>query len=366
LLKVLSIIGTRPEAIKIAMLHRLMLEDDKFNPKLCSTGQHKTLLSEALSQFDLKTDTELDAMSNNTSLADQTAYVVKSLQSLCEAENPDLILVQGDTLSAYCGAMVAFYNKIKLAHIEAGLRTGNKWGPFPEEVNRRYIDMVADFHFAPTEIAKQNLESENVPFDNVFITGNTGIDALHHIVNNVKNNSHKISKDVKALLPDSGNTKMGLLTLHRRETNPETMTAIIEKLEAAAQNLNMEIIFPMHPNPLFQKSFSQFKNSKYIKCIAPLPYKSFVWLMQQSDIILTDSGGIQEEAPSLGKPVLVFRGETERQEILDLPSIKLGRLERIKEDITDLLSKPISPSHIYGNGQASQKIIAHLKSLLLS
>lgn len=364
--KVISIIGTRPEAIKMAVLHRLMLDDDKFNPKLCSTGQHRELLSQALTQFDITPDFSFDAIAHNRSLSEQTAYIIVELQKLFEKENPELVIVQGDTLSAYCGALVGFYNKIKIAHVEAGLRTWNKFGPFPEEINRVYIDSVADYHFVPTDMARTNLIKEKLSPEYIFTTGNTGIDALKFMQNKNAQISPPLTKELSAILDHSKNEnkKIALLTLHRRETPPALMSKIVGELEQVAKDQNLLVIFPMHPNPEIKESLASYEKSAQIKCIPAQAYNVFIWLMDQANIIYTDSGGIQEEATSMGKPLLVLRNETERQEILTQASTRLSSVNSLQKDTVWALNSNTQPSNLFGEGLASQKIIKALSQLL--
>jgi len=368
LFKVISIIGTRPEAIKMAVLHRQMLADDKFNPKLCSTGQHKALLSQALDQFDLKPDVTLNAIAHNGSLAEQTAYITQELQILVDAVSPDLIIVQGDTQSAYCGAMVAFFNKIPLAHVEAGPRTGNKMGPFPEEINRKYIDSVSDFLFAPTKHAKQNLLKEGYNSQNIFITGNTGIDALKFIQNKIKTQTPTVQDDLQNLIKatKTHGRQLVLLTMHRREISDDQILQTIKQLEAEAESNKLTIIYPLHPHPRFDSIKSTFQNSEYIKCISALSYSAFVWLMEQVDLIFTDSGGIQEEASTLGKALIVLRNETERPEIIKGDNAILSNSRSLSKDIKKALQLNYKASDLFGDGKASLRIIDQLKALLSS
>ena len=349
----------------MALLHKYLCEDDKFTAKLCSTGQHKELVSDVLQNFKIKADFEFEAMDYNSSMAAQMAYMLGALQKLVEEEMPHLIIVQGDTLTAYCGSQIAFLNKIKLVHVEAGLRTYNKWGPFPEDINRRYIDMVADLHCAPTHSAKENLISENVKPESIIITGNTGIDALKYISNSITqgtlNVDEKLKNEIDALTSDG--ISVGLLTLHRRESTIETMLQMLQNIESAAEDNSLVIYFPMHPNPKFQAIIEEFKDSNIIRCIDALSYNIFVWIMNASNIILTDSGGIQEEAPALGKPLIILRQETERVELLDHSFCKLYNPNTISSDIKHLLNQKSKPIEIYGDGMACQKIIDGIKRI---
>jgi len=363
LLKVLIIIGTRPEIIKTSILHKLLLDDENFESILCSTGQHKELVTQACSSFNIHLDVKLDAMAHNTSMATQMAYIMSSLKGLIEKEKPTLILVQGDTLSAYCGALTAFHNKIALGHIESGLRTFNKWAPFPEEIYRCHIDSIADYHFAPTDLAMQNLLNEGHTTRTCFLTGNTGIDALLHIRNTL-NKDHSIIKDEILKLTSSTKKKI-LLTLHRRESHGQIINQIMSEVVATAEEQDIQVVFPLHPNPALE-NLLKYKSHPLINIIEPVDYSTMVWLMMQCDLILSDSGGLQEEAPYLGKRVLVLRNETERTEVLSEQTNQLYTLGKLNHDVAILLKGSQDTfENIYGDGNASNMILDILKSNLL-
>jgi len=363
LAKVLTIIGTRPEVIKTAVLQSLLANDPDIEAIYCSTGQHKELLHSVLVDFAISLDVELDAMAHNQSLSHQISYIMISLQKVIDKEVIDLIIVQGDTLSAYCGAMIAFYNKIKIAHVEAGLRTGNKNGPYPEEIHRKYIDDVADIHFAHSEMARQTLLTEGHLTDTVYMTGNTGIDALLSInklltMGNLSP-AESIKNTVKKL--KQTNSKLALLTLHRRETSGSQQIDILEKILACAKELDMQIMMLIHPNPMLRDNLSTIDGSNRIELVNPLAYSSFVWLMTQVDIIYTDSGGIQEEAPYLGKRVIVLRGETERQEAVEDDTNRLYNAENLVTATSEILAAEEVICKPYGDGNASNEIVRIIK-----
>ncbi len=368
MIKVLTIIGTRPEAIKVSILHKLLLEDQKYNPILVSTGQHEELLVDALKDFKLKADITLEAMRYNNSLAEQHSYLLSELQKVINNQTPDLIIVQGDTLSALCGAQVAFYNKIKLAHVEAGLRTGNKWGPFPEETNRVFIDRLADYHFCPSEQAVKNLKDEGLNEESIFLTGNTGIDALLHIKKRIEQGNPMVDLhlDNRINTLRSQSNKLILLTLHRREIHGEQYEEILKELEQVSKKENYAVIYPLHPHPALKKSIDKL-SLDHIHIIPPLAYVDFIGLMVSSDLIITDSGGIQEEAPYLGVNTIVMRKETERSEILSSHNYTKSSNQNLSLDISTLLKESPKVITPYGNGSASQRILEILtKSLMPS
>jgi len=366
LAKVLTIIGTRPEVIKTAVLQSLLANDPDIEAIYCSTGQHKELLHSVLDDFSVSLDIELDAMAHNQSLPQQLSYSMTSLQKVIDKETPDLIIVQGDTLSAYCGAMIGFYNKINVAHIEAGLRTGNKNGPYPEEIHRKYIDDVADIHFAHSEMARQTLLTEGHLTDTVYMIGNTGIDALlsikKQLITGELSPTDRIKNTVKNL--KQSNSKLALLTLHRRETSGSHQIEIIEKIIACAEELDMQVIMLTHPNPMLQDNMETIKGSNRIEIVEPLCYSSFVWLMTQVDVIYSDSGGIQEEAPYLGKRVIVLRSETERQEAIEDKKNRLYNVQDLVTTTSELLTAEGTVHMPYGDGNASDKLIKLIKKFI--
>jgi len=368
LLRILNIIGTRPEAIKMAMFHKLLLENEKFEPILCLTGQHTTLVSDVLDVFGLTPHYCCLLNSSFKSMADRMACLLVSIQEVIDLAKPELIAVQGDTLSSYCGAMVGFLNQIPVAHIEAGLRTNNKWSPYPEEIFRKFNDALADVHFAGSQNAVLNLKKEGI-VDSVFLTGNTGIDALVYMQTKLLNNEFGIPDYLGNLIVKfkKDNQKIIVLTLHRREGQLKLIPQVLEEINKIVDDIGCQIVFPVHTNPNIQKAIDKLELNDRIHCINNLVYHEFIWLMMQSDLILTDSGGIQEEAPYLGKPVIVLREVTERQEVVVLGTNKMYRQSHLQEDINEILNKNEDAIHKpYGNGKASIEIIKTLEERYLT
>lgn len=366
MIKVITIIGTRPEGIKTAILHKKLVDDTAFHAILCSTGQHKDLLLDAIKGFDIEIDIQLDSMNANSSIASQIAYMMENLQNVINQHQPQLIIVQGDTLSAYCGAMIAFYNKIQLAHVEAGLRTHNKLSPFPEEVHRKYIDDVADYHFAHSEAARQILLSEGHTTQTVEMVGNTGIDALLYVNESLSFNKLEPSKYLIEKLENIDATKkLALLTIHRRETMGQQQDAIMQSLIDCVAQLNMHLVCPKHPNPRLKELYKKYELQSDISFIDALDYTSMVWLMNRVDLIYSDSGGIQEEAPYLGKNVIVLRQYSERNELISTGSNSLYNKQSLIEKSKLLLNRNDEVRLPYGEGCASGKIIEILKSSIL-
>lgn len=359
MLKVITIIGTRPEVIKTSVLHKLLLAHPRIQSLLCSTGQHNSLLYQAAAEFNIKFDIEFKAIEHNLTLSHQTSYILNELQSLISEEKPELIIVQGDTLSAFCGAMVAFNNRIKLLHIEAGLRTYNKWGPYPEDVYRRYIDIVADFHCTPSETARQNLLNEGHLSSTVFLTGNTGVDALIKGLTKINSPEFLVNTDLQKTIANIRlkSQKIILLTCHRRETFGDTLFLIVKRILAVADKYNFQVVLTSHPNPLQKKSLLELLNHPKLHLISPQAYHNFLWLMQACDLIITDSGGIQEEAPYIGKGILVIRNETERKECLSTKQNTLVDISNIEKSIEFQLQQEGIKSEPYGNGHSSEKIL---------
>jgi UDP-N-acetylglucosamine 2-epimerase (non-hydrolysing) len=361
-LKVLTILGTRPEAIKLAsVINTLRARSPQFSTQLCLTGQHRELVQDLLPLFGLTAHENLDVMTAGQTLCSSTASILAGLQGVLERTSPDLVLVQGDTTTAFCGALAAFYAKIPVGHIEAGLRTGDVHGPFPEEMNRRLVTRLAAFHFAATRTAADNLYSEGVPPSRIWITGNTGIDAVLQISNRLA------AGDLCSRLPVTLDTtrKVILVTAHRRESLETGLTQIASGVRRLAEREDVQIVFPLHPNPKVQaKVKAILSGHNRVHLIDPLDYASFADLMCRSHLILSDSGGIQEEAPALGKPVLVLRNTTERPEAVTAGANRLiGTGEHaIVEHATQLLDDPHAyramarPRDIYGNGSASRQI----------
>lgn len=376
--KILVIFGTRPEAIKLApVIIRLRKEKQKFNLSVCVTAQHREMLDQVLELFDIRPDYDLNIMKDNQSLFDITVEGIKKLENVLKKEKPDLILVQGDTTTTYAASLAAYYLKIKIGHIEAGLRTNDKFNPFPEEINRRMTDCLSDFYFPPTEKAKKNLRNEGVNESKIQVTGNTVIDALLMTVNMqrksiIKKQIEQQFYDKYEIIFDS--KKLILVTGHRRESFGKDFEDICYGLKMIVENdPTVKIVYPVHLNPNVQKPVKKIlKNISRIHLIEPQDYFSFVYLMKKSYLVLTDSGGIQEEAPSLGKPVLVMRKTTERPEGIKAGTAKLVGTERMKifnetmklltnKKLYQEMTQAVNP---YGDGKASERIIKFISEKL--
>ncbi|QCK16492.1 non-hydrolyzing UDP-N-acetylglucosamine 2-epimerase [Mangrovivirga cuniculi] len=364
--KVAVIIGTRPEAIKMAPVIHALKAEENIQTTVISTGQHKELLDHVTKLFDIEVDHSLDIMRSNQTLAGITSKVVSMLDDLFQKERYDLILVHGDTTTAMGGALAGFYNKIKVGHVEAGLRTNDIYAPFPEEVNRKIISSIAYKNYAPTINSQENLLSENIDKSKIKITGNTVIDALFYVLERVESGGISIGEDILSLV-ENNEKKYLLVTGHRRENFGEGFISICSALrQLALNNSELEIIYPVHLNPnvkkVVHKHLSDLEN---VHLIPPLDYSSFIFLMSKSFIILTDSGGVQEEAPSLGIPVLVMREKTERPEAVTSGTVKIvgTNTDLIIKEVQNLLSnkryyaamsEKLNP---YGDGKASKRII---------
>lgn len=363
---ILVVVGTRPEAIKLApVILAIQKKSSHFKVKVCSTAQHRHILDPVLNLFQISPDIDLNLMQNNQSISDLTARAMVSLTQAIRSVAPDLVMVQGDTTTAMVAAMAAFYQRIPVAHIEAGLRTKNILNPFPEEMNRRVISVLGQFHFAPTVRAVNALVSEGVPKERVYLTGNTVIDALQLILQRSENQDLKVKVDERKII---------LVTAHRRESFGEPLQNICEALRLiASRNPDVHIVYSVHPNPSVQDPVRRNLLGKdNISLLDPLEYHSFVKLMNACYFILTDSGGIQEEGPALGKPVLVMREETERFEGIEAGASKLigTQSETILAETEKLLrnfetyqqmAKAVS---CYGDGTAAEKISNLLVELL--
>jgi UDP-N-acetylglucosamine 2-epimerase (non-hydrolysing) len=370
-MKILFIFGTRPEAIKLAPVIKEFQKSREFNTRICVTAQHREMLDQVLSFFNIKPDYDLNIMKPNQSLFDITANILKSLKPVLEKEKPDMIFVQGDTTTAFVGALAGFYKKIKVAHVEAGLRSHNKYSPFPEEINRVLVGHLADYHFAPTQRAKENLYKENIK-KNVYVVGNTVIDALYLGLEIIKEQGEE--KYYRYFDFIDFTKKIILVTGHRRESFGKPFENICYALKEIADNYeDVEIVYPVHLNPNVREPVNRIlKGIKNIHLIEPLEYPYLIWLMSKVYLILTDSGGIQEEAPSLGKPVLVIREVTERIEGIEAGTAKLvgTNKNRIVKEVSKLLedvdeynkiAKAINP---YGDGKASLRILNILRNLM--
>ncbi len=382
--KILIIFGTRPEAVKLApVINELRLYSSKFQSVICVTAQHREMLDQVLRVFDISPDFDLNIMKNGQDLFDVTTSSLTGLKTVLKKEKPDLLLIQGDTTTAFVAGLAAYYLGIPIGHIEAGLRTYDKYSPFPEEKNRHLLSVLGDLHFAPTEWAKSNLIKEGVPEEKVWVTGNTVIDALLLVSNRTiaaENALHwSIYFEKRWNLPlshEKNCTKTILVTGHRRENFGKEFENICYALKVIAKKRNdVRIVYPVHLNPNVQKPVKTILNGNpNIVLIEPMEYEPFVFLMKQSYLILTDSGGIQEEAPSIGKPVLVMRNTTERPEGIKAGTVKLvgtdkevivnNTLELLdNKELYEKMSKADNP---YGDGKAAEKIMKVIDSYFYS
>ena len=380
-MKILSVFGTRPEAIKMAPIVRLLAQTNGIEARVCVTAQHRQMLDQVLELFQIKPDYDLDLMRDGQSLAQLTAGIFMHLDPVLEDFNPDWVLAVGDTTTVVTTCQLAFYRKIKFGHIEAGLRTHNKWHPFPEEINRRLATTMADMHFAPTQWSQENLLHEGVEEKDIVVTGNPVIDALRYVA------EQEEPKEIKELLTkleialpsartsppkrDDGK-KLILITAHRRENFGEPIEHICYALKELAKRGDIEIVYPVHLNPNIQEPVNRIiKDVPHITLLHPLDYLPLVHLMKRSTLILTDSGGIQEEASSFGVPVLVLRETTERPEGVEAGTLKLVGTEtrRIVQEAARLLDDPneyrkmTKASNPYGDGRAAERIVEALTRL---
>ena len=376
-MKIMLVFGTRPEAIKMAPLVK---EFEKYQGEIetivCVTGQHREMLDQVLNLFDIKPDYDLDIMKPGQDLYDITAKVLVGMRDILKKVHPNIILVHGDTTTSTAVALAAFYQQIPVGHIEAGLRTNNIYSPWPEEMNRQITSRIAAYHFAPTQLSKSNLLMEGISPEKIMVTGNTVIDALYTIVDKVKDNKvlsitlkqtlNHLGYDVNRL---SCGRKLVLITGHRRENFGDGFIHICQAIKTLAEKYpDTDFVYPMHLNPNVRKPIHDIfgeHSSSNIFFIEPLEYLTFVYLMEKSTIVLTDSGGIQEEAPGLGKPVLVMRDTTERPEALDAGTVKLvgTDFDKIVKEVSSLLedkayynsmSKAVNP---YGDGKSCNRIV---------
>ncbi|WP_047246859.1 non-hydrolyzing UDP-N-acetylglucosamine 2-epimerase [Maribacter thermophilus] len=372
--KILIVFGTRPEAIKMApLVKEFQKHTDEFETKVCITAQHREMLDQVLSFFEIKPNYDLDLMKPNQNLYSLTADIITGLKPVLEEFVPDYVFIHGDTTTTMATSLAAFYSGAKVCHVEAGLRTFNMKSPFPEEMNRCVTGVVSQIHFSPTKTSKENLLKENKQAESIVVTGNTVIDALQFSVGKVTSSGFKDAEIQELEKTIKGSKKTILVTGHRRENHGQGFINICEALkQLALENPDIEIIYPVHLNPNVQKPvYELLGHIENIKLIAPLSYPAFVWLMDRSCIIITDSGGVQEEAPSLGKPVLVMRDTTERPEaVLAGTVILVGtNKEKIVYEATQLLkdeqlyanmSKLHNP---YGDGKACYKIVEHIRNI---
>ncbi|MCU6770367.1 UDP-N-acetylglucosamine 2-epimerase [uncultured Bacteroides sp.] len=381
--KIMLVFGTRPEAIKMApLVKEFQKNSEKFETIVCVTGQHREMLDQVLHIFEIKPDYDLNIMKQGQDLYDVTARVLVGMRDVLKESNPDVVLVHGDTTTSTAAALAAFYQQIPVGHVEAGLRTHNIYSPWPEEMNRQITGRIATYHFSPTILSKQNLLNEGVNEDKIYVTGNTVIDALYMVVDKIKNNK-SLDTELENILKQAGydvnrlvnGKKLVLITGHRRENFGDgfiNMCTAIKDL--TLKYPDVDFVYPMHLNPnvrkpiheVFGEDLSNLNNMFFIE---PLEYLSFVYLMEKSNIVLTDSGGIQEEAPGLGKPVLVMRDTTERPEALEAGTVKLvgTNYDKIVKEVSALIenkdyyekmSKAVNP---YGDGLACSRIVATFK-----
>ncbi|WP_330745522.1 non-hydrolyzing UDP-N-acetylglucosamine 2-epimerase [Chryseobacterium sp. CP-77] len=369
--KHLIIFGTRPEAIKMAPLVKEFLQRDDFEAKVCVTAQHREMLDQVLDFFEIKPDYDLNLMKPNQNLYTLTADIITGLRPILEEFKPDFVYVHGDTTTTMAASIASFYAGAKVCHVEAGLRTHNKRSPFPEEINRQVAGRISDYHFAPTEQSKQNLLNENIKNENILVTGNTVIDALLDSTERVSTLSNNNEIDYLKSIVDSSK-RLILVTGHRRENHGEGFINICEALkEIAINNPDVQVIYPVHLNPNVKEPvYKILSGIDNIHLISPLAYPAFVWLMNKSYMIITDSGGVQEEAPSLGKPVLVMRDTTERPEAVDAGTVILVGTDKNKivsetQSLLDNGERYQSMSELhnpYGDGKACKRIVDFISS----
>lgn len=378
---ILSIVGTRPEAIKLAPAIQAIALNKDCESIICSTGQHREMLNVMLNHFGIVPNYELDIMTKNQDLISTAGQLLNGINKIICQTNPSMILVQGDTLTAMAGGLAGVFNKIPIGHIEAGLRTGNLLSPWPEEINRRVISSFATLHFSPTQKASDNLIKENISKDNIFITGNTVIDALEYtknIINADGDYIYKMKNKYQFLGDEKGvhlNKSIVLVTGHRRESFGLGFENICTAIKQLASNANIEIIYPVHLNPNVQNIvYQKLSGLANVRLLDPLGYKDFIYFMSRARVILTDSGGIQEEAPSLGKPVLVMREVTERVEAIESGAVKLvgTNPNLIVKEVLRLINNDhlyramqikVNP---YGDGKAGSRISSLISKYLCS
>jgi len=373
--KILVVFGTRPEAIKMApVIQKLKKEEEYYETRVCVTAQHREMLDQVLDLFKINPDYDLNIMQPDQGLDEVASKILIKLNPVLDDFLPDLVLVHGDTITTFAASLSAYLKKIKVGHVEAGLRTGDLFSPWPEEGNRRLTSILTDYHFAPTALSKKNLLDEGIDDSKIFITGNSVIDALQIIVSRIESDK-KLKFQIEKRVEKSGfvnlSSKFILVTGHRRENFGQGMLSICKSLKVLAKNnLDINFIYPVHLNPNVRKPVNDLLSDiSNIKIVEPFEYEEFVYLMSKSYLILTDSGGIQEEAPSLGKPVLVMRDKTERPEAIEAGTVKLvgSDKDKIVKEVQRLLDnhgeykkmcKAINP---YGDGKTSKRIIEILK-----
>jgi UDP-N-acetylglucosamine 2-epimerase (non-hydrolysing) len=374
--KVLLVFGTRPEAIKMAPLVKAFEKEKNIISKVCVTAQHREMLDQVLDMFDIKPDYDLNIMKAGQDLFDVTTNVLLGLKDVLNDFNPDVVLVHGDTTTTSASSLAAFYNKIKVGHVEAGLRTGDIYSPWPEEANRQITGVLANYHFTPTTTSENNLLKENKNPNDIIVTGNTVIDALFLALDKIEKDDNLKSKIVDTINSQyklQDNKKIILVTGHRRENFGQGFVNICEALKTLAiNNPEIDIVYPVHLNPNVQKPVNEIlSNTSNVYLIEPLQYEQFIYMMNKSYFIITDSGGVQEEAPSLGKPVLVMRDTTERPEAVDAGTVKLVGTNResiIKEaqkllDNKEEYEKMSKAHNPYGDGKACERIVEFIRDV---
>ena len=368
--KILTVFGTRPEAIKMAPLVHALREDSRFDAKVCVTAQHREMLDQVLELFEITPDYDLNLMQAGQTLNDITARILLELKPVLQEFKPDIVLVHGDTATTFAASLAAYYEQIAVGHVEAGLRTGNIYSPWPEEANRKLTGALTKYHFAPTDTSKQNLLKENYPEENIFVTGNTVIDALLMIKSKIDTDHNLKAELARQFLFLEADKKLILVTGHRRENFGDGFERICEAIAITAKKYpDCQIVYPVHLNPNVQAPVKQIlKDVHNVFLIQPQQYLSFIYLMNQAYIILTDSGGIQEEAPSLGKPVLVMRDTTERPEAVEAGTVRLvgTSVDKITHELSTLMEnekiyQSMSVAHNpYGDGQACYRILDNI------
>lgn len=376
MLKVLSVFGTRPEAIKMAPLVKVLAAEQEFDAKVCVTAQHREMLDQVLELFEITPDYDLNLMQAGQDLYDITTNVLLGLRDVLKEFQPDIVLVHGDTATTFAATLAAFYQQIPVGHVEAGLRTGNMYSPWPEEANRVLTGRIAAVHFAPTDRNKKALLNDHVPEDTITVTGNTVIDALQWVVNKIEN-SNELKNNIYTTLKQAGldtaalDNRYVLVTGHRRENFGSGFESICQALQdLATANPITHFIYPVHLNPNVQEPVKRLLGGlNNVHLIKPLGYEPFVYLMQQAYLVLTDSGGVQEEAPGLGKPVLVMRDTTERPEAIEAGTVKLvgtdvalivSEVQKLLDD-TQIYKRMSAAHNPYGDGKASKRIVDFIK-----
>lgn len=382
--KVMLVFGTRPEAIKMAPLVKEFQRNNNFETQVCVTGQHRQMLDQVLELFKIKPNYDLNIMKAGQDLYDVTSQVIIGMREILKTAKPDIVLVHGDTTTSTATALAAFYQQIPVAHVEAGLRTHNIYSPWPEEMNRQITGRIATYHFSPTELSKSNLLKENINSKNIIITGNTVIDALFYVTEKIKTDntlSENLYRNLVQCGYDTNRLKDGrkliLITGHRRENFGDGFINMCKAIKSLAQKYsNVDFVYPMHLNPNVRKPIHEVFDENLLELsnmffIEPLEYFDFIYLMEKATIILTDSGGIQEEAPSLGKPVLVMRDTTERPEAVEAGTVKLvgTNYDTIINSVSELLENEESylqmsqSTNPYGDGNACKRIVSFIQHL---